>query len=128
MSKQVWPIVVKDMLERNEEGAVKYNRYLRTDCLDNMLQHAYEEALDLCVYLKTQIEKEKNKDVYQYGWNDPRLMTQGELQADYYKHCKPGQWVPVTEKQYKDLTNGCIEVSGMDSKHGGLSTGRGTRL
>ena len=59
ITKQVWPLVVKDMLERNEEGAVKYNRYLQTDCPDNMLQHAYEEALDLCVYLKTQIEKQK---------------------------------------------------------------------
>ena len=61
MIKQVWPLVVKDMLERNEAGAVKYNRYLQTNCPDNMLQHAYEEALDLCVYLKTQIEKEKTK-------------------------------------------------------------------
>ena len=59
IAKQVWPMVVKDMLERNEEGAKKYNRYLQTDCPDNMLQHAYEEALDLCVYLKTQIEKQK---------------------------------------------------------------------
>ena len=61
ITKQVWPLVVKDMLERNEEGAVKYNRYLRTDCPDNMLQHAYEEALDLAVYLKTQIEKQKQE-------------------------------------------------------------------
>ena len=60
MIKQVWPLVVKDMLERNEAGAVKYNRYLQTDCPDNMLQHAYEEALDLCVYLKTQLEKKNN--------------------------------------------------------------------
>lgn len=62
-SKQVWPLVVKDMLERNEEGAIKYNRYLHTNCPDNMLQHAYEEALDLCVYLKTQIEKEKQRNI-----------------------------------------------------------------
>ena len=61
ITKQVWPLVVKDMLERNEEGAVKYNRYLQTDCPDNMLQHAYEEALDLAVYLKTQIEKQKQE-------------------------------------------------------------------
>ncbi len=57
--KQVWPLVIKDMIARNEEGAKKYNRYLQTDCPDNMLQHAYEEALDLAVYLKTQIEKQK---------------------------------------------------------------------
>ena len=57
--KQVWPLVMKDMITRNEEGAKKYNRYLQTDCPDNMLQHAYEEALDLAVYLKTELEKQK---------------------------------------------------------------------
>ena len=61
ITKQVWPLVVEDMLERNEEGAVKYNRYLQTDCPDNMLQHAYEEALDLTVYLKTLIEKQQER-------------------------------------------------------------------
>jgi len=59
IQRQVWPLVVADMLSRNEEGKVKYNRYLQTDCPDNMLQHAYEEALDLTVYLKTLIEKNK---------------------------------------------------------------------
>lgn len=58
-SKQVWPLVIEDMKERNEMGEEKYNRYLQTDCPDDMLQHAYEEALDLAVYLKTQIEKQK---------------------------------------------------------------------
>lgn len=61
ITKQVWPLVVKDMLERNEAGAVKYNRYLQTDCPDNMLQHLYEELLDASVYIKTQIEKQKQE-------------------------------------------------------------------
>lgn len=59
VAKQVWPLVIRDMIERNEMGADKYNRYLQTNCPDDMLQHAYEEALDLAVYLKTQIEKQK---------------------------------------------------------------------
>ena len=57
--KQVWPLVIKDMIVRNEMGAEKYNRYLQTDCPDNMLQHLYEELLDASVYIKTQIEKQK---------------------------------------------------------------------
>ena len=73
ITKQVWPLVVKDMLERNEEGAVKYNRYLQTDCPDNMLQHAYEEALDLCVYLKTQIEKQKQIAEKQYEYEKEQV-------------------------------------------------------
>ena len=57
MPTRVWEEVIKDMAARNEVGAKKYNRYLQTDCPDNMLQHAYEEALDLAVYLKTEILK-----------------------------------------------------------------------
>ena len=60
IAKQVWPLVVRDMLARNEEGAVKYNRYLQTDCPDNMLQHLYEELLDAAVYTKTLLEKQKH--------------------------------------------------------------------
>ena len=93
ITKQVWPLVVKDMLERNEEGAVKYNRYLQTDCPDNMLQHAYEEALDLCVYLKTQIEKQKQIAEKQYEYEKEKL-TYG------FKRLQP------VDKQYRDLS-GC---------------------
>lgn len=58
---QVWPLVIEDMKRRNENGAAKYNRYLEVDCPDDMIQHAYEEALDLAVYLKTMIER-RNKN------------------------------------------------------------------
>ena len=91
ITKQVWPLVVKDMLERNEDGAKKYNRYLQTDCPDNMLQHAYEEALDLCVYLKTQIEKQNA--VTQQGLQKEKI-TYG------FKRLQP------VDKQYRDLS-GC---------------------
>lgn len=56
-----WKLVIQDMWKRNEEGAKKYNRYLDPSCLDDMLQHAYEEALDLAVYLKTEILKRGNQ-------------------------------------------------------------------
>ena len=55
--KQVWPLVIKDMIARNEMGAEKYNRYLQTDCPDSMLQHAYEECLDQAIYLRRVIEE-----------------------------------------------------------------------
>lgn len=60
MPEQVWPLVIQDMKVRNEDGAQKYNRYLQTDCPDNMLQHLYEELLDASVYIKTEIEKRKH--------------------------------------------------------------------
>jgi len=57
IAKQVWPLVVRDMLARNEEGAVKYNRYLQTDCPEDMLSHLYNELLDAVVYIRTEIIK-----------------------------------------------------------------------
>ena len=59
--EKVWHLVVHDMLQRNADGYEKYNRYLQTDCPDDMLQHAYEEALDLAVYLKTMICQKNQK-------------------------------------------------------------------
>lgn len=108
ITKQVWPLVVKDMLERNEDGAKKYNRYLQTDCPDNMLQHAYEEALDLCVYLKTQIEKQKQnaekqqelqKEKLTYGFKRLQQMDgqysdlSGCRQEDLQRDTVPSSWI-----------------------------------
>ncbi len=85
--KQVWPLVIKDMIARNEMGAEKYNRYLQTDCPDSMLQHAYEEALDLAVYLKTQIEKQKLNAVKR----EENTIELKEISGmDPYNCCIPG--------------------------------------
>ena len=59
-------MVVQDMQARNLEGYEKYNRYLQADCPDNMLQHAYEEALDLAVYLKTAIVQQELRQETHY--------------------------------------------------------------
>jgi hypothetical protein len=69
-----WNEVVKDMLDRNEFGASKYNRYLSPEVDENMLQHAYEEALDLAVYLKTRILQEQHANT-----------LAGQLKAAFYK-------------------------------------------
>lgn len=79
--KQVWPLVIKDMINRNEEGAKKYNRYLQTDCPDQMLQHAYEEALDLAVYLKTEIEKQKEI-------NEPKRLSKMDTNNRCLSRCR----------------------------------------
>jgi hypothetical protein len=57
-----WQAVIDDMYLRNQQGKEKYNRYLTVETPDNMLQHAYEEALDLAVYLKTEILKRRQYD------------------------------------------------------------------
>ena len=100
--KQVWPLVIKDMIARNEMGAEKYNRYLQTDCPDNMLQHAYEEALDLAVYLKTQIEKKKLKD--QLNALKSKFAYEQEIAKEKLN----------AVKREEEKTNGLKEISGMD--------------
>lgn len=84
-AKQVWPEVVRDMLQRNETGRDKYNRYLQTDCPDNMLQHAYEEALDLTAYLKTLIMKETQR------------------QNDFYENSKQLQLSPLVKSPAQEI-------------------------
>jgi len=44
--------VIADIRERMEHGKRKYGTALQPHNGRNMLQDAYEEALDLCVYLK----------------------------------------------------------------------------
>lgn len=85
--QQVWPLVIADMVRRNEQGQEKYNRYLRTDCPDDMLQHLYEELLDACAYIKTLIVKQK-----QQSWE----AQQKEKQEWMSKNIKTG----LAQQQY----------------------------
>ena len=52
---EVWPIVIQDMEKRNEFGREKYGVGLQPHNGRDALQDAYEEALDLCVYLRQAI-------------------------------------------------------------------------
>jgi len=48
-------LVIEDLTSRAERGYKKYNTTLSENNHQNMLQHAYEEALDLAQYLKKEI-------------------------------------------------------------------------
>ena len=47
--------VIDDLALRADRGLKKYNTTLGENNHQNMLQHAYEEALDLSQYLKKEI-------------------------------------------------------------------------
>lgn len=47
--------VIEDLASRAKRGLEKYNTTLGENNHQNMLQHAYEEALDLAQYLKKEI-------------------------------------------------------------------------
>ena len=48
--------VMEDLASRAQRGLIKYNTTLEKNNHQNMLQHAYEEALDLAQYLKKEIK------------------------------------------------------------------------
>ena len=47
--------VIEDLAARAAKGYIKYNTTLQENNHQNMLQHGYEEALDLAQYLKKEI-------------------------------------------------------------------------
>lgn len=52
---EVWELVIADMQARNEFGRKKYGVGLQPHNGRKSLKDAYEEALDLCVYLRTEL-------------------------------------------------------------------------
>lgn len=60
----VWDLVVEDMKHRDHVGRSRYGTPLQPFNGRDALQDAYEEALDLAVYLKQAIvEREKGRAV-----------------------------------------------------------------
>ena len=55
----VWDLVIEDMKARDELGFKRYKTHLQPFNGRDALQDAYEESLDLCVYLRQAIEERK---------------------------------------------------------------------
>lgn len=49
----VWDLVISDMLARDRTGEQRYGARLQPHNGRDTLRDAYEEALDLCVYLRS---------------------------------------------------------------------------
>lgn len=60
-SRPVWELVIEDMQERDRMGRALYGTALQANNGRDSLQDAYEEALDLAVYLRTEIENRKTR-------------------------------------------------------------------
>lgn len=66
--------VMQDLAARAAKGYVKYNTTLQENNHQNMLQHGYEEALDLAQYLKKEITTLNTiQDLVQQYSNDEEL-------------------------------------------------------
>ena len=57
----IWDMVVKDMGDRDVAGQQKYGVPLQPHNGRDALQDAYEEALDLCVYLRQALFEKNGK-------------------------------------------------------------------
>ena len=67
MSKILYNIIY-DLLAREDKGLKEYGTTMdRTDLTEiDWLQHAYEEALDLSIYLKKLINIKKNENAKRF--------------------------------------------------------------
>jgi len=59
-SKPVWDMVIEDMKARDNLGRERYGTPLQIDNGRDFLIDAYQESLDLVVYLRGEIEKRRN--------------------------------------------------------------------
>jgi hypothetical protein len=56
-STPIWDLIIADMRARDAEGRALYGTPLQANNGRDALLDAYEEALDLCVYLRQAIEE-----------------------------------------------------------------------
>lgn len=56
-SRPVWDLVIEDMRARDQTGRQRYGTPLQTNNGRDALTDAYQEALDLAVYLRQEIEE-----------------------------------------------------------------------
>lgn len=60
--RHVWDLVIEDMKARDWVGAERYGTRLRAFNGRDPLIDAYQEALDLCVYLRQEIEQRRERE------------------------------------------------------------------
>ena len=71
---EITKAVITDLISRAQRGLEKYNTTLGENDHQNMLQHAYEEALDMAQYLKKEItELNTIQDLTKQYSNDMEL-------------------------------------------------------
>ena len=58
-SRPIWELVIEDMHARDHVGRQRYGTPLQAHNGRDVLRDAYEEALDLCVYLRQAIEERR---------------------------------------------------------------------
>ena len=55
--REILPLVIADLTERIEVGTREYGSPLAVESTNDALRFAYEEALDLALYLRQELER-----------------------------------------------------------------------
>ena len=67
---EITQLVVRDLKDRREAGIARYGTPLRAGNGRNALIDAYQEALDLCVYLRQVLTEQgwADENIAEYDW------------------------------------------------------------
>ena len=82
MASKITEEIYQDLQERNERGLNKYGHYLDDNNYQDMLQHAYEEALDLTQYLKKEINN--HSTIQELIKTNPTNVKRGQLVREIF--------------------------------------------
>lgn len=82
-NRPIQDMVIEDILERKEHGIRKYGTPVQAFNGRSMLQDAYEEVMDLAVYLRGAIEEGKDFDVRSEPYGQYRVVdADGKIYDD----------------------------------------------
>ena len=67
---EITPLVIRDLKDRMKAGIARYGTPLRANNGRNALIDAYQEALDLCVYLRQALTEQgwADENIAEYDW------------------------------------------------------------
>lgn len=83
MDRPIAELVCEDIQRRAQQGEKKYGIKLHANNSRNALQDAYEEALDLCHYLKQRIIEEENRQTHLDAWRQALVIARDHAHVDY---------------------------------------------
>lgn len=99
MALNIWNLVISDMKHRDELGTAKYGKPLATHDGRRTLQDAYEECLDMAVYLKKAILESQTLCNCGHQKNDHHFEKHGRS-ACLYDSCECFEYIALEGKGY----------------------------
>lgn len=112
-STPIWDLVIADMRERDYTGRAKYGTPLQAGNGRDALVDAYQEALDLAVYLRQAMAER---------CSPPSVQAVTRLQLDLMRHAVGIRNIPVVRRNYYCTTvDGCDRDAWEDLARQGLA-------